>query len=56
MPNKDICELCGRFDAEFDDPTWDKSLPSSVRPERPLRLCDLCAAERIERKMYEVVN
>lgn len=50
------CQQCGRFEAEFDDPTWDESIPAKYRPERPLRICELCAASNIERDMHKVVN
>jgi len=54
------CELCGRFEAEFEDPTFDASkcvkFDAEGNPPRSLKLCHSCAASCIERAMYEVVQ
>lgn len=41
------CELCGRFEAVMEDPTWDvKHTPV------PFKVCEVCATEHIESAMY----
>lgn len=45
------CELCGRFEAVMEDPIWTVAMTP-----KPFNVCELCAKDRIESKMYEVVN
>jgi len=53
---KVACEQCGRFDAEFADPTFDIArLPKVARDgARPLNICELCAKTNIETEMMRL--
>lgn len=53
---KDICELCGRFDAEMEDPTFDagRMVSAGRATARPLRICELCAKTNIETEMMRL--
>lgn len=50
------CELCGRLEGEFDDPTFDVSrvIPAARATARPLRICELCAKTNIETEMMRL--
>ena len=46
------CQQCGRFEAEYSDPTFDRdrALPGT----EPLKICELCASTNIETEMMRL--
>lgn len=52
----ETCELCGRYNAEFDDPTFDilRVVKSARETARPMRICELCAKTNIETEMMRL--